>query len=72
MAQDAHLAEPDWIRHRIERLRALRDAVYDRQTLHAINELIDEAEERLHSLEAVKRASPRRTRRKQSPASNGN
>ena len=49
----AHPPEDEWIRYRIGRLRALRDAVYDRQTLRAIDELIAEAEERLQVLEAV-------------------
>ena len=49
----AHLPENEWIRHRVGRLRALRDAVYDRQTLRAIDELIAEAEGRLQALEAV-------------------
>jgi len=41
------MPEDEWIRHRIGRLRALRQAVHDRQTLRAIDELIAEAEERL-------------------------
>ena len=49
-----HLPEDEWIRSRIGRLRALRRAVLDAQALRAIDELIDEAEERLHALGAVK------------------
>jgi hypothetical protein len=49
-----HLPEDEWIRYRIKRLLALRKAVYDAQTLQAIDELIAEAEERLQALEALK------------------
>jgi hypothetical protein len=46
-----HLPEDEWIRSRIRRLRALRRSVLDAR---AIDELIEEAEERLQSLGAVK------------------
>ena len=48
------IPEDEWIRYRIGRLRALRRSVTDAQTVRALNELIDEAEERLQALEAVK------------------
>ena len=51
MAQSAPMPEDEWIRHRIGRLRALRQGVHDRQTLRAIDELIAEAEERLEMLQ---------------------
>ena len=54
MAPNSNLPEEDWIRYRIGRLRELRRSVTDAQTVHAINELIDEAEERLQALEAIR------------------
>lgn len=55
MSQNAHMPEDEWIRYRIGRLRELRRSVTDAQTLRAINELVEEAEERLQALEAVRR-----------------
>ena len=49
-----HLPEDEWIRTRIGRLRVLRRSVLDAQAIRAIDELIDEAEERLQTLGAVK------------------
>ena len=51
MRTTENMAENEWIRYRIGRLRSLRNSVYDRQTLQAIDELIAEAEERLEMLE---------------------
>jgi hypothetical protein len=48
------LPEDEWIRSRIERLRGLRRSVLDAQAIRAIDQLIDEAEERLEALGAVK------------------
>jgi hypothetical protein len=48
------LPEDEWIRNRIGRLRALRRSVLDVQALRAIDQLIDEAEERLRALGAVR------------------
>jgi hypothetical protein len=50
MADQAHMPEDEWIRYRIRRLLALREAVIDAQTIRAIDDLIAEAEERLHAL----------------------
>jgi hypothetical protein len=49
-----HLSEDEWIRSRIGRLRALRRFVLDAQAIRAIDQLIDEAEERLEALGAVR------------------
>ena len=57
MARNPHMPEDDWIRYRIGRLRQLRWAVTDSQTIRAIDELIAEAEERLHAL-AILRSDP--------------
>ena len=54
MSRQTNLPEEDWIRYRIGRLRELRRSVIDAQTVRAINELIDEAEERLVALQAVR------------------
>ena len=53
-AQNAPLPERDWIHYRIGRLRELRRSVTDARTVRAIDELIDEAEERLESLQAIR------------------
>jgi len=44
------MPEDEWIRYRVRRLLALREAVIDAQTIRAIDDLIVEAEERLHAL----------------------
>ena len=54
MAQTVDLPEEEWIRYRIGRLRDLRRSVIDAQTIRAINQLIEEAEERLEALEAIR------------------
>jgi hypothetical protein len=48
------LPETEWIRSRIERLLGLRRSVIDAQSVRAIDELIEEAEERLKVLGTVK------------------
>jgi hypothetical protein len=53
MAQNVNTPEDAWIRYRIGRLRELCRSVIDAQTVRAINELIDEAEERLQALEPL-------------------
>jgi hypothetical protein len=45
-----HLPEDEWIRDRIRRLRVLRRSVFDAQAIRAIDELIEQAEERLEVL----------------------
>jgi len=50
MTRNPHMPEDEWIRYRIGRLRQLRRAVTDSQTIRAIDELIAEAEERLQAL----------------------
>jgi hypothetical protein len=52
-----HLPEDEWIRDRIRRLRVLRRSVFDAQAIHAIDALIEEAEERLEVLGTIKPAS---------------
>jgi hypothetical protein len=52
-----HLPEDEWIRDRIRRLRVLRRSVFDAQAIRAIDELIEEAEERLEVLGTIKPAS---------------
>ena len=54
MAQSTNIPEDEWIRYRIGRLRELRRSVIDAKTVRAIDELIDEAEERLQALQAVR------------------
>ena len=54
MAQNVNIPEDEWIRYRIGRLRELRRSVTDAQTVRAIDELIDEAEERLEALQAIR------------------
>jgi hypothetical protein len=50
----SRLDEPDWLRHRIEQLRKLRQFVSDGRALDAIDELIAEAAERLQRIEALR------------------
>jgi hypothetical protein len=54
MARNVTIPEDEWIRYRIGRLRQLRRSVTDACTVRAIDELIDEAEERLESLQAIR------------------
>jgi len=49
-----HLPEDEWIRTRIGRLQVLRRSILDAQAIRAIDQLIDEAEERLEALGAVR------------------
>ena len=49
-----HPPEDEWIRSRIERLRLLRRSVLDARATRAIDELIEEAEERLKALEIAR------------------
>jgi Ser/Thr protein kinase RdoA (MazF antagonist) len=53
----SRLDEPDWLRHRVEQLRKLRQFVSDGRARAAIDELIAEAEERLERIDALR---PRR------------
>ena len=47
------LPEDDWIRYRIGRLRELRRSVMDARTVRAIDELIEEAEQRIKALQTA-------------------
>lgn len=57
MADQAHMPEDEWIRYRIFRLFALRRSIIDPQAIRAIDQLIEEAEERLRAL-ATQAPSP--------------